>query len=96
MKCCICGRFRQNLVTVTLTDEDKAFIVKTAGTKQPPDAYVYCKPCFKILSDRERGAQLMRGTIEIALRSKGNRNATKIADKYYQMLLSRTPAKKPS
>jgi hypothetical protein len=72
---------------LTLSDEEKAYARRFG--QDPPDTYVYCKPCFKVISDPESSAQLASGTLLARLRASGVANAEKIAKRYYEELVAR-------
>jgi hypothetical protein len=95
MKCGICRRDRnqEDMKHIVLTTEERAFVKRAQGVDATE--YWYCKPCFSVLSDREQGAQLIKGTLQVNLAAAGNPNAQKIAQKMYDRLIDRSAKKEP-
>ncbi len=93
MKCGICSRAwpDEKCHVITLTKEERAAI---AATGQPvPEQYVYCKPCWKILGDRNQGAQLISGMLRATARDQGHEGSVEVGRKAFDFLITRT--KKP-
>lgn len=93
MKCCICNREREDLHIVNLTQEEMT-VLKKAALEAVQDSYAYCQACWKVIGDRNQGAQLYKGLMQVNLARFGVRNADAIAERYYQFLVNRA-AKKP-
>lgn len=89
MKCCVCARERakESMTRITLTDEERAFVLKFRGVNVTE--YWYCKPCMSILSDKRQGAELIKGALQVQLQARGIRNAEKIAQKVYDKLIEK-------
>jgi hypothetical protein len=87
MKCCVCSKKIESsaCVTLRLSDSEKES-VRQMG-QEPQNEYEYCRPCFRLLSNPEQGAQLIRGTFQLALRSEGVPDAESKARKYYDFLI---------
>jgi hypothetical protein len=68
------------------TPEEKAEIARLGQV--PKDEYLYCRPCWGIVTDKEKGAQLIRGMFQVQFRSVGPQ-AEKMAERLYQHLLSK-------
>ena len=87
MKCCVCNREWPDpkCHTVTLTDDEKAYIRNNGGTV--PDTYHYCGPCWKVLSDPLMGAQLIRGTIQSHLMANKVPNAEVLSQLFFKRLM---------
>lgn len=83
MKCDVCGQDRPGK-RVDLTAEEQALYLKQGA--EAKEAYFYCHPCWRILSNPERGPLLMRGLFERQLRAAGVPNPGEMADKYYRKL----------
>lgn len=94
-KCCICGhvRDRDEMWILHPTPEEKAAIARFGQV--PVDEYLYCRPCWGILSDKEKGAQLLRGMVQMHMRTSGV-SAEKAAKKMYQFLISKARTTKAS
>lgn len=92
--CCVCSRaVGMSGARLELTASEKEFVTNT--TREPaPDYYLYCKPCLRLLMDRQAGAQLQKGVLQASLRGNGVPNAERIASKYHDFLVSHA-AKKP-
>lgn len=87
LTCCVCSRQREEdaCVTLRLTEAEKKHL---AAAGEPPVEYLsYCRPCYRTLSDREAGAQLMKGVVQIRLREAGIQNAEQLAEKFYNFLI---------
>ena len=93
VQCAVCQRpkVRNSCEIIRLTREEKESIRKLGGT--PPDEYFYCKPCWRIITDRQKGADLQKGIIQVGLQRIGVSNAEEVADKYRKKLLDITPTK---
>lgn len=94
MKCCLCRRDRSEdtMHHLVLTAEERAFTLAQQGV-ETADIW-YCRPCYRVLADREQGAQLIRGTLLVNLRAAGVRDPEKYAQAVYERLLtkaSKTP-----
>lgn len=90
-KCCVCGREwpDERIHTLQLTAEEKAHI-KSLG-KEAPESYPYCFPCWKILSDKVMGAQLIKGLIQSKLRASGVQRAELLSQVFFQRLIGLKP-----
>jgi hypothetical protein len=53
----------------------------------PPNEYHYCAPCWRVVSDRERGAQLLRGFFQVNLKGLGYANADKAGERLHAFLI---------
>lgn len=85
LRCGICGtlRPRGSCHVIPLTDEDR----KTLGTELKE--CVYCKPCWRTLSNRVSGPSLMKGLLQAHLRQLGVGDAEMIAERYHNRLVSK-------
>jgi len=85
VKCCVCDRqWADDLChTLHLTEDEKEYMAQSGQVV--PDTYHYCPACWRILSDKNMGAQLIKGTIQTRLRSRGVPNA----DAFGQLLFKR-------
>ena len=94
MKCGICRRDRDeaDMVHLVLTDEERAYVKRQQGVDVTE--YWQCRPCHSVLSNREQGAQLIKGTLQVNLTERGHRNAEKIATAVYNKLIEKS-AKEP-
>jgi hypothetical protein len=82
--CCICGQdFEIGGQTIRLTEDEKV------EGLEAPEEVDYCASCFKVMSDREAGAQLLKGLYEMKLKELGVVNAKAMSDVYYQKLIER-------
>jgi NAD-dependent dihydropyrimidine dehydrogenase PreA subunit len=89
LHCGICGdaRPRASCHIVRLTDEEGAIL----GTDDKE--CVYCKPCWRTLSNPLIGASLTKGLLLARLRRLGVGDAEKIAERYHAKLVSRIKAR---
>ena len=90
MKCGICGRTwpEDKCKVITLSAEERAYVLSTTH-EEAPEQYIYCKPCWKVATDRTQGLQLMSGIIQATMRNAGNPNAEKAAQKFHDFLISK-------
>jgi len=88
--CCVCSRIlgEQEGQLLTLTEAEKEYIRMATG-EEAPESYIYCKPCYRILSDRNAGAQLLVGTLKNTLKAWGSYGAEKAAKEYQRFLLGK-------
>lgn len=89
--CCVCEREWPDTDAhrVRFTEEELTYL-----SKQGWDGSTfldYCKPCWRILSDKAIGAQLVKGAFQQQLRAQGLAHA----EQYGQALLNRLMALRP-
>lgn len=94
MKCCVCNREREPAQVIELTEEEK-LVLRKAVMEPILDSYAYCGPCWAVMSDKNQGAQLFKGLMQVNLTRFGVRNAGTVAQRYYQFLIERA-TKKPT
>jgi hypothetical protein len=82
--CVLCRRDwpRKDSKCFTLTDEEK----KCLPSVEVLDEYVYCGPCWKVLSDPKRGPALLQGLTEGGLKQLGVNGAEEYANKFGKWL----------
>ena len=87
MKCHTCHRDREEseMVHDVFTEEEREHVRQETGIDT--DGPWYCKPCFAVLSDRQAGAQFLKGLLQLNLASVGVGNADSIAQKFHDELL---------
>lgn len=92
--CGICGRERErkSCKVVELTDEERQAIEDSG--QEPDDEYIYCKPCWRTLTDRQTAPAFMVGILQVRLRLAGVSNAEQIATAYHKRLLKMIDDKK--
>jgi hypothetical protein len=83
--CSCCHKERECPETIILSEEDKLTVAKMSG-KAPPDSFSYCAPCWRVLSDRKKGANLLRGQYQELLRKTGHSNPSAAGKAYYNYL----------
>ena len=87
--CCVCEKPIQDGHTIVLTTEEKAaFVDETA-----PDEVHYCKPCYRVLTNRTAGAELLKGFLEMTLRRSGVNTPKQLADAFHAKILKTTARK---
>lgn len=70
-KCGVCGRKRDvDEMYVVHTTEKEREAIRAMGS-EPKDSYAYCRPCWGIVSDKDKGAQLLKGQMQTRIRSAG-------------------------
>ncbi len=90
--CCVCGKATGTSAhRIRLTEVEKTTI-RNLG-QQPPDEFVYCRPCMAIISNRESGAQLMKGVLQAKLRAAGVVDAERRAQMYYDFCIKNSTQK---
>lgn len=97
MKCSNCGRERSESAgsVLKLSEDEQAHIAKLTGAPSPIELF-YCKPCYRIVTDREMGARLISGQIEVRLRLAGHPRAQQIAESFYRLLIEKSTSKQVS
>jgi hypothetical protein len=90
LKCSVCGRDkpRQECEVIVLNEAEREAVRKLGQT--PRDEYIYCKPCWRILGDREAGARLMRGFAVANFRAQGHRDPEAAADQVYRLFIEKS------
>lgn len=87
MKCLICDKelTAETCHTIILTEEERRI------TTDPLDAYTYCKPCWKVISDPIRGPILMKGLVQQRMRLLGVsvEAAEALSTEYHRALVER-------
>lgn len=73
LTCSVCGKPApsETCKVLRLTPEELAAI-RILG--EPPEQFTFCKACWKLVSDRERGAQLFKGLMQARMRAQGSRS----------------------
>lgn len=91
VECAVCNRSkkRSECEVIRLTEAEKKSVRSTGAT--PLDEYFYCRPCWRIVTDRFKGADLQKGIVQVSLQQIGVTNAEAIATRYRDNLLSITP-----
>ena len=91
MKCCVCNRDwpEAQCHIVHLTEAEKRTIQELGLTPEPTLAY--CRPCWQVLSDRMMGAQLIKGTMQVQLKSSNVPGAEHTAQAMFDGLLKIRP-----
>ncbi len=94
LRCCVCDRDwpDDKCQQLTLTDEERAHVVATGAKVKEP--FIYCNPCWRVLSDRMMGAQLMKSVFQLHLRQRGRFDAEVATQAYYDRLLGLSKGRK--
>jgi len=94
LRCCVCGSKTtpEQSTTFQLTAEEK-LALRRAGQPEV-NVCTYCRGCLKILSNREQGAQLLKGVLQTNLRIAGVATAEQQAQRFHNFLLDKA-ARKP-
>jgi hypothetical protein len=89
-ECCVCHRPQDpnHCEVIEPTTEEKR-VMETMGLNPVPKKLFYCKPCWGILSDKQAGAQLLRGIGEQGLLRAGVIDAERRATEFHRKLLSK-------
>jgi len=83
--CCVCGREQKDIITLKLTEVEKAYAKKVENLDV--DSFSYCRACYRILCDREQGARLIQGVVQTNMASLGASNADVLAKRLYEHLI---------
>lgn len=83
VECGVCNRKvnQTDCEVIKLTEQEK----KLAG-EGAPDTMVYCKPCWRALTDPTTGPQVGRGLFLTLARQLGVRNPVAWANRYFDMV----------
>jgi len=97
VKCVNCGRDREQHegTVIELTEQDRKYIERAFKEGAPSEVF-YCQPCYRVLTDREMGARLIAGQLEVRLRLAGHPRAQKVGEAMYKFLLSKAAPKQVS
>jgi len=89
LKCGLCGagRPRASCHIITLSLEERQQL--RAMGQQPRSEYVYCKPCWRTLSNPVTAPAVLKGLVQTGLRQFGVENAEQVAQQYYNRLVER-------
>lgn len=89
LNCGICGvgRPRGSCHVIQLTAEEKADLRRNG--QKPQNEYIYCKPCWRTLSNPVTGPSVMKGLVQARLRQLGVDDAGDIAQRYYNRLVEK-------
>lgn len=74
-----------------MTEAEKAVFVRMGATV--PEEVVYCRPCHRILTDKEQGARLLQGMLQQGLRPYNPKKAEEQGDRLYRFLMERAKPK---
>lgn len=96
LHCGLCGtgRPRGSCHVIAITPEERQQIRQMG--QQPMNEYIYCKPCWRILSDPATGPSVIKGLVQARLRQLGVEDAETIAERYYNRLVGRLKQPRPS
>jgi len=85
--CAICHRPRavERCEVLELTADEKKAMRQMGQT--PEDKLYYCRPCWRVVTNREQGAALMKGMAQVQLQRAGVTNAETVATKFHERLL---------
>jgi hypothetical protein len=87
MICSVCGKDRR-CNTIRLTEAEKK--ANEIGELKPPDEYHFCRPCERIMADREGGARLIQGMYSATARMFGAKNYEQMSNELYKYLIDQS------
>ncbi len=92
-KCGVCGRVRDRdeMYIVQTNPEERAAIIKMGH--EPRDEYIYCRPCWGVVSDPVRCAQLYKGMLQMRHSPISEVRAEKLGDRVYKFLIDHAKPK---
>jgi len=75
-----------------VSEAEAAALVKMSGEEAPKEIAL-CKPCARLMLNKESAIQLLRGTLIAGFRASGvpTRNAEALADSFCKKLADATP-----
>lgn len=87
VQCLVCGasRIKKTCHIIKLTVEERQALRQRG--EEPLDEYIYCKPCWKLISDPVAGPNLLKGLAQAHMRRLGVSNAEEIAQKFHSKLI---------
>jgi len=88
----MCGQeFDRDQCIAVKLDVAERDTLRKMGIDPVPTTLFYCKPCWNLLKNPERAAQLMKGMAQQHLQQSGlaHAEAEKLAEEYRQKLLKR-------
>ena len=87
LSCGLCGKSRPRGAChiEVLTEQEMEYLRQTG--QKPLKEYVYCRPCWKTLSNRISGPSVIKGLFQIRLRQLGLPNAEKAASRFHDWLV---------
>jgi len=92
--CAICGREREvsELEVFKVKETETAAIARMSGGKVPFEVAL-CKPCARLMSNKDTALQLIRGTLVAGFRAYGVSisKAEAVADAFCKKLADATP-----
>ena len=83
--CCVCGQPRNCTDAIAVTDKMRGAYPKYDF----PETLYYCRPCWRLLCDPEKGARLVSSFFQAGITAKGAKDPGKQADKFYKFLVSK-------
>jgi hypothetical protein len=89
VKCGVCENEQEKGHTLVLSEQERAYV--KAQTGEDVESYFFCTPCWNLLKNRRAGASLIRGTMELNLRSVGHPKAQEMARRFYDYLVHLKP-----
>lgn len=93
-KCTICGRERESdkMEVFKVKETEAAALAKMSGGEAPTEVAV-CKPCTRLMGNKETALQLFRGTLVAGFRASGVSisRAEAAADAFIKKLADATP-----
>lgn len=93
LQCVVCGRMRPRgqceVLKPNLHERDA---IREMGQEPRPE-YVYCRPCWRNITDPATGPAFMKSLFEVLLSRGGVQNSEKLATKFHAWLVKR--AKEP-
>jgi len=91
MKCGVCSREwpKEHCRTIVLTAVERAYVMAATGGAAP-DEYVYCNPCWKLLSNRQQGAQFIAGSFQASFQASGHPKAAQVGKKMLNFLIAKS------
>lgn len=93
MKCVICDRDRGTKMDVYKVSESEATVVSKMSGGESPSEVAICKPCARLMANKDTALQLFRGTLIAGFRASGvgTAKAEALADTFCKKLADATP-----
>lgn len=94
MNCAVCGRDRgPSMTTYKVSEAESVALAKMSGEEAPQEVAI-CKPCARLMANRDTAIHLLRGTLVAGFRASGvgTHRAESLADSFCNKLANATPS----
>ena len=87
--CGVCGipHPREKCHIIVLTETERSALL--ANGQEPKDEYIYCRPCWKTLSNPVSGPAMIKGLVQMRLRLAGVEDSERLATQLHARLVAK-------